>query len=318
MSSVNKFLDGTDLNNSTAVYNEAALTTKATDGYYSNGTIVREQVNGLLLPAALCPACVTPLPCSGSSQFPGGATGVYIFSFDVGNTAQDTGAVVITFKPFDVPDGIKVTFDNVVYNGLTSNTASTGGWRQSSNASNRTYVGSSQATGCNTFGAVPSPLPYTATVDLFNYQDATTWEPAVGTTTLTVESGDPQLENVSTSSTLYTMVIPKTTAEPSRLDFDVASYCSSTGWELDVQCPAALPSFTTGTVTSSASACSNTTGATTYRAGGGDTGNTPLLFDLVFSDPNGQNKLSQGFYGYSGGYFQVNGFGVIIGFGSCP
>ena len=60
MSSVNKFLDGTDLNNSTAVYDEASLTTKASDGYYSNGTIVREQVNGLLLPAASCPACVDP------------------------------------------------------------------------------------------------------------------------------------------------------------------------------------------------------------------------------------------------------------------
>ena len=177
MSSVNKFLDGTDLNNSTAVYNEAALTTKATDGYYSNGTIVREQVNGLLLPAALCPACVTPLPCAGSSQFPGGNTGVYIFSFDVGNTAQDTGAIVITFQPYDAADGLKVTFDNVIHNGLTSNTATTGGWKQSSNASNRTYVGSTTYTNCNDFGAVPSPLPYTATVDLFNYQTPITWEP---------------------------------------------------------------------------------------------------------------------------------------------
>lgn len=316
MSSVNKFLDGTDLNNSTAVYDEASLTTKASDGYYSNGTIVREQVNGLLLPAASCPACVDPLPCAGSTSFPRGNTGVYEFSFDVGN--QDIGAVVITFQPFSVPDGIKVTYDAVVYNGLTSNTASTGGWKQSTNANNRTYVGSSQATGCNTFGAVPSPLPYTATVDLFNYQSASSWDPSVGTTPLTVESGDPQLENAVTDASLYTMVIPKTTSEPSRLDFDVASYCSSTGWELDVQCPVALPSFTTGTVGSSASACSNTTGATTYRAGGGDTGNTPLLYDLVFSDPNGQNKLSQGYYGYSGGYFQVDLYGVIIGFGSCP
>ena len=315
MSSVNKFLDGTDLNNSTAVYDEASLTTKASDGYYSNGTIVREQVNGLLLPAASCPACVTPLPCAGATSFPQGDAGVYEFSFDVGN--QDTGAIVITFQPFSFPDGIKVTYDAVVYNGLTSNTASTGGWKQSSNANNRTYVGSLNGTGCATFGAVPS-LPYSSTVNLYNYQSAVSWLPAVGTTTLTVESGDPQLENAATGSTLYTMVIPKTTAEPSRLDFDVGSYCDSTNWELDVTCPVALPSFTTGTVGSSASACSNTTGATTYRAGGGDTGNTPLLYDLVFSDPNGQNKLSQGFYGYSGGYFQVDSFGVIVGFGSCP
>lgn len=319
MSSVSKFLDGTDLNNSTAVYDDVALTTKASDGYYSNGAIVREQVNGLLLPAASCPACVTPLPCAGSSQFPGGNTGVYVFSFDVGNTASDVGAIVVTFRPFSVPDGLKVTFNTVVYNGFTSNTASTGGWKQSSNANNRTYVGSSNATGCNTFGAVPSPLPYSATVDLYNYQTASSWLPAVGTTTLTVESGDTQLESAATDASLYTMVIPKTTTEPSRLDFDVASYCTSTGWELDVTCPAALPSFTMGTNSSTAElACSGSTGFTGYRAGGGDTGNTPLLFDLVFSDPNGQNKLSQGFYGYSSGYFEVDTNGVIVTIGSCP
>ena len=36
------YLDGPSLASATAVYTDAALTTKASDGFYSNETIVRE------------------------------------------------------------------------------------------------------------------------------------------------------------------------------------------------------------------------------------------------------------------------------------
>lgn len=313
MSSVDKYLDGTDLSNSTAVYDNALLTIKSPAGYYSDGTIVREQVNGKLLPASICPPCVTPLPCAGTTQFPQGSEGVYQFTFDVGNTPQDVGAIIISFVSYNFPDGVKATYDGVVYNGLTSNTSSTGGWKQSTNAGNRTYIGSS-------ISACSAPtLPYSATVNLYNYQSSSTWDPAVGTTTLNVASGDLQLESADTGTTTFTMVIPKLNATPNLVAFDIASYCTNTNWDLTVTCPTNLPSFTMGIVKNSAStACNHTTGAVGYRAGGGNTGNTPLLYDLVFSNSSGSNKLSAGFYGYSGGYFEVDANGVIVNLGSCP
>ena len=52
------FLDGANLQSSTAVYTTSALTTFAADGYYSDGLVVRRQVTGIgLLPVEDCPAC---------------------------------------------------------------------------------------------------------------------------------------------------------------------------------------------------------------------------------------------------------------------
>ena len=52
------FLDGANLQSSTAVYTTSALTTFAADGYYSDGLVVRRQITGIgLLPVEDCPAC---------------------------------------------------------------------------------------------------------------------------------------------------------------------------------------------------------------------------------------------------------------------
>jgi glucokinase len=42
------------LRQASAVYTDAALTTLAADGYYSQGGIVRQQLNGVLLNATDC------------------------------------------------------------------------------------------------------------------------------------------------------------------------------------------------------------------------------------------------------------------------
>ena len=58
------FIDAPTLSEATAVYTDAALTTLATDGYYSDQNITRQQVNGLLGSAISCP------DCSGSTPSP--------------------------------------------------------------------------------------------------------------------------------------------------------------------------------------------------------------------------------------------------------
>tara|TARA_Y100000004_G_C8866674_1_gene391430 strand:+ start:62 stop:241 length:180 start_codon:yes stop_codon:yes gene_type:complete len=51
------YLDGPTLATATAVYTDAATTTPAADGWYSDGTISREQTSGLLGIVQTCPTC---------------------------------------------------------------------------------------------------------------------------------------------------------------------------------------------------------------------------------------------------------------------
>lgn len=51
------YIDSSDLESATSVYLNEDLTVLAPDGYYSNGTISRNQVDGILLPSQTCPSC---------------------------------------------------------------------------------------------------------------------------------------------------------------------------------------------------------------------------------------------------------------------
>jgi hypothetical protein len=51
------YLDAPSLSSATVVYSNSSLTTVAANGFYSDGTIVREQVSGALLPQVTCPSC---------------------------------------------------------------------------------------------------------------------------------------------------------------------------------------------------------------------------------------------------------------------
>lgn len=58
------YINGPSLSSSTAVFLDAALTTCAPDGFYSDGIVSREQVDCALLPEQICTACCSD-PCSG-------------------------------------------------------------------------------------------------------------------------------------------------------------------------------------------------------------------------------------------------------------
>jgi hypothetical protein len=53
------YLDAPSLGSATVVYSNSSLTTVAANGFYSDGTIVREQASGALLPQVTCPSCTT-------------------------------------------------------------------------------------------------------------------------------------------------------------------------------------------------------------------------------------------------------------------
>ena len=296
------YLDAPSLSTATVVYSNAALTTVAANGYYSDGSIMRQQLGGVLLPAVTCPACA--VPCGGTISA-SGAQGIYYINTDLGSA---TGAVVIRFNPQLVPDGISALYDSDVYNGVSSPIF---GWLQGS-AGLPTYIGATSGD-CG----IVAGSPYT--LNQFQYDGSSFF--SLGTTTsVSVVSG--QIDFTASAPGNTVMVIPKTAASPSILDLTLIGPCTSTVFNVSVACPAALPSFASSTIrTTSLLACEATVNQTYYVAY--VTGATGVLglYDLVFSDANGEFKLAAGYYkttaAGSNEWFQVDANGVIITFGDC-
>jgi hypothetical protein len=74
------YLNGPSLGSATAVFLNAALTVCATDGFYSDGVIVRELVDCVLLPQQTCPSCeaAESYNCiEGTCIDPGDGSGTY-------------------------------------------------------------------------------------------------------------------------------------------------------------------------------------------------------------------------------------------------
>ena len=214
------YLNAPSLGSATSVFTNADLTVLAADGFYSDGVIVREQISGLLVAQQTCPACGTP--CGGAISA-SGQQGIYYLNIDLGT---DIGAVVVTFNPASVPDGISALFNSVVYNGVSSPSY---GWLQGT-AGLPTYVG---ATGSDC--GIVANSPYT--LDEFQYNGSTFTD--LGTTTsVSVVAGQMQLTVASPGN--CKMVIPKTAASPSVLDMTFIGPCFGTVFSIGVVCPTPL------------------------------------------------------------------------------
>ena len=199
------------------------------------------------------------------------------------------------------------TYNSVNYNGLSSPSF---GWRQGT-AGLPTFIGS---TDCG----IVAGSPYT--LNEFKY-NGTTFGSLGTTTSVSVVAGQMQL--TASAPGVCTMVIPKTTVSPSIIDLSFYGICSTTIFNIDVICPVALPSFASSLNNfDSSTACVNAIDQTYYVAyvngGAGVLG----LYDLVFSDANGQSKLSAGYYkttaAGANNWYRVDSNGAIIQFGTCP
>lgn len=296
------YLDAPSFGSATVIYSDSALTTVAPDGFYSDGTISREQVSGTLLPQVSCPSCA--VPCGGTINASGGE-GVYYVDVELGSA---TGAVVVTFDPFSVPDGVLATFNSITYNGLSSPNH---GWLQGS-AGLPTYIGNS-GSDC----AIVANSPHT--LSEFDY-DGTSFVSLGTTKSVTVLSGQMQLTATDPGNSV--MVIPKTVGSPSVLSLEFIGPCSGTAFDLSVSCPALLDPFDSSVMAaSSGAACLLSANQTYYVAHVTGSAGVLGLYDLVFSDPNGEFKLAAGFYRTTSAgaddWYQVDANGVIIAFGVC-
>ena len=297
------YLNGPSLSSATAVFTDSELSTCAADGFYSDGVIVRQQVECGLLPPQTCPSCA--VPC-GEPISVSGSQGIYLINLDTGN---DIGAVIIRFDPASIPDGIRATFNSVVYNKLTS---PLDGLHQGI-SNDYTFIGDTAAD-CGISGQTYPSL------DEFLY-NGTDFISTGNTQSVTVNPGSVSLSAEAPGNCM--MVIPKSTASPSIINFEIVGPCESTAWSINVDCPVLLTGFSSSLVAASSElVCELELTETYYNASLDNTPGIIDIYDFVYADNLGSVPLSDGFYKATGSitgfydWFQVED-GIVIAAGIC-
>jgi hypothetical protein len=281
------YLNAADLATATAVYLDSALSLIAPDGFYSDGTISREQSLGMLLTANACPTCGTP--CGGSISGSGGQ-GIYLLNLDAGSTLSSVGAIIVRFDPFSFPDGVRAVYDGNTYNTLSS---PIDGFHQSSNPLGFTIVGDSGSTGSCSSSWYPSGGSILLNEYLYS---GGSFALTGNSQTIAIASGDISLSASAPGSCV--MVIPKVNASPNIINFEFLGPCGGTAFSINVSCPALLPSFQSSTVQINSNiACDTALTETFYFVRVHTTIDTYVgQYDYVFQDAYGAMPLPDGFY----------------------
>jgi len=297
------YLNAPSLGSATAAFSNNDLTVCAPDGFYSDGTIVRQQVGCGLLPQQTCPTC--SVPCT-NSVINANGRGFYALNLNAGTAI---GAIIIRFNPQEIPNGIRALFNSNTYNKLTS---PVDGLHRSTNVNNFTFIGKTSAD-CGISGTTYPILDER----LYN---GTAFVSTGSTQSVTVAAGDVSLSAVAPDNCM--MVIPKSTASPSIINLQMVSPCTGAIWSMKAPCPVLLTGFSSSSVfASSALACVAAKNQTYYNASLDNTPGIIDVFDFVYSDNVGVSQLSDGFYAsnsIAGGanWFQVTS-GVVVAVGNC-
>ena len=300
------YIDAPTFEQATAVYTTAALTTKATDGWYSYQGNYRKQTTGVLETTILCSAC--NFDC-GTSLVLDTISAYYTINADLGAT---TGAVVIDIDFKTLPDGIKVVYDGVTYNAVFS--------------PNFGYLSSTGTeplyTGITAFDCSISGTTYDNLIDFqFNGNGFN----ATGEIkSVTVDPASVSLQPSGLG--ICKMIIPKTAASPSIAEITIISPCDSAEIEIDVFCPTALTAFTTTRnapeATSISGLCTSVTPTSFYNVPVGGTSGNPGLGDIIYQDANGATLAASGYYAVVGypaatGVIFVDSNGIVTSITAC-
>lgn len=310
------YLNAPSLGSATSVYTDAALTTVAPDGWYTDGTTVRLLDGGVFDIPMSCPACIEKCSSAGISYL--GTRGYFYTEIDTGTTSVDVGAIVIEVTlgtSHQIPLGIVFTLFGNVYNKFSCQNFGL----ISIPSSNYIYIGNS-ADNCGIVGLGPVSLPVNEYNPVTNTYDNTGQ-------TLTYQATAPQLALTAGNPGKFVMVIPKNIAAPYGVLYIILSLCNTypTEFNVVVNCPANLPSFTsTENCATDTDTCLLPTTQTYYSAdvnGNTSSGGFLGLYDWVFYDSFGQTVLPDGFYrspsvNNPDSWFEVQD-GVIISFGGC-
>ena len=280
------YLNAPSLGSATAVFYDAALTIFAADGYYSDGVITREQISGVLLPQENCPFCGTSC-VQLSSVVTAHEIGAYYLSVDTGNTPGDVGAIIIEFNPNSIPNGIKAVLNTSTYNELSSPSY---GYLASDSATSYTFIGNT-ADNCGQYGS-GSSVDY----EIKNYDGLGTWVPSGTTETVSLDPTYTKLTAGDPGKCI--MVVPKLNNSYNTLFVQVITACEPDDDSIiRVYCPRLLRSFFASTAEDDTpTRCALPLDQTYYVAPVNGVNPYIGMYDWIFTDAYGENKLADGMY----------------------
>jgi len=295
------YIDGNTLSNSTSIFTDADLTICAPDGFYSDGINSRQQVGCLLLSPQVCASCLAP--CGDSAPILG-TTGVYLVDFNVGSSA---GAIVLRFNPINIPSGVRVTFDGVIYNEFSS---PIDGRHASLGANNFTYLGNTTFD-CGISGTTyPALTEYEFTLGAFVATG--------GTQSITVDAGDVSLTTANPPGECV-LVIPKLSSTPTLLEIEIVGPCPGSDWNLvNISCPTELTGFIgTEVQATSVAACAEPQILTYHNVPVNGSPGVPGLYDWIFQDQYAYQIATTGWYGIPGAQKMYVDAGVVTSISPC-
>ena len=272
------YLNAPNLSLATSIFTDDGLTIFAPNGFYSDGTISREQIAGILSAPQACPSCAPPC---GSTIEASGNRGVYEMDINVGTAI---GAIVIKFDPYNVPDGIMATYNGINYNKLSSEVY---GYRASAMPNTLTYLGRTGndcGLGGNSFS-----------LDQYVF-DGVSFNPTGDFQLIAIDPTQVRT-NDNAPSWCY-MVIPKPTVSPSTLHIKIVGACVDTAFRIEIACPVLLPTFfASARYTTELHACDTTVNDLPwYHVPIAISAGFVGINDLVFKDNKGINKMDVGWY----------------------
>jgi hypothetical protein len=305
------YYDGTSFTFATGLFTDAALTVVAPDGWYSQGGTYRQMSGGVLQSPQSCASCITACSTSVSQD-------VFAQSKVTIDMGVNTGAVVVQFT-VGLTSTARCTW---TYNSVSASEYSSPnfGYVQG-------LIGDENCCGVNN-ATGSGGLLYSGAVQQYS---GATWVPDGNVATwgpyANQASGGVDLDNTGVGFGTTIMVIPKTSASLTTIDFVVDTPAPSSSatwdWTLNALCPASLDSFQAFNTSfvDCPTACVNTTANTDfYHALVAGTAGQPAVHDWVFTDADGVTAIADGYWSvfFAGAWHCMETQnGVIINLTAC-
>jgi hypothetical protein len=322
------YLNAPTLAQATAVYADNQMTECAPDGLYSDGTIIRELSGCKFISTDYIPPCNPPcnppmvIECGGSA-----GENVFDMAINTGAAPGSVGAVVIEFEvkyySGAIIAGIEVELNGVEYNAVVSPTED----YLAADAGYPTFIGVTD-TGCiSPIGSTPF------TGEIYDW-DGIGWVDSTFGLSYNVDQALNQDKTTATNPGICKMVVPKLTATPEQVNVRVYIPCGDSICTVRVNCPTLLPSFlcsvnfpTDPFTPVNPAFCPSPNDQKLYYVKVANVYPGQLeQYDMIFADPYGQVKATEGYYkvpsymtpggGYDSIYVTANG--VLGALYTCP
>lgn len=293
------YINSSSLASSTAIYTDAALTTTAPDGFYSDSTATVKQVSGVIVAVYQCETCTCLTQTFGStsgkalynsSLIAGSGLGAVIIKITV-----DEGSAPIGFRAIETFDALNTNYHNKIINKIVGYAPDVPSSYLYPSLNGRfVHVGNSSRLGSCSGNFNSSD--YSDTFDVFTLDGGLFSDSGVDESH-TIYVSETFLNSYSSAdSKYYFMVIPKNNSNRAEVIIQALASCTTNNWSVEVQCPIILTASNVSANTPGVNCDTPVTASVIYNAPVNGTHGTPALYDFVFTDAYGNTPYPDGEY----------------------